>query len=73
MTDGLDNLRGTAMWFMDERRLNHWSRLAHGGSAHQRLLVVSRGVGSMVIEQSERWGARREGEGIGFGLQWRIR
>jgi hypothetical protein len=40
MTDGLDNLRGTAMWFMDERRLSHWSRLAHGGSAHQRLLVA---------------------------------
>jgi hypothetical protein len=29
MTDSLDNLRGAVMWLTDERRLGHWSRLAH--------------------------------------------
>jgi hypothetical protein len=30
MTDDLSNLRGTVMWLADERRLGHWSHLAHG-------------------------------------------
>jgi hypothetical protein len=36
-------------------------------------LAVPRGVGLRVTEQSEQWGARRGGEGIGFDLQQQIR
>jgi hypothetical protein len=36
-------------------------------------LAVPHGVGSSVTEQSEQWGARRGGEGIGFILQRQIR
>jgi hypothetical protein len=36
-------------------------------------LAVPRRVGSRATEQSERWGARRGGEGIGFDLQCQIR
>jgi hypothetical protein len=36
-------------------------------------LAVSCRVGLRVTEQSEQWGARRRGEGIGFDLQRQIR